>query len=220
MNKMKEFYTAIVCVCLLGFSLSATASNKVIEYEVTITNITSGQTFTPIMLATHQGSLSLFKVGTAVSPELATLAESGNIQPLVAALLATNRVTYTQSNGALLAPGKSVTLRIKAGKKERYFSIAAMLIPTNDAFFSLNRVRLPFHKAVHVAYAYDAGSEPNDELCVNIPGPVCGGIGGSPSASGEGFVHIHSGIHGIGDLRANIYDWRNPTAKIVVRRIR
>lgn len=67
--------------------------------------------------------------------------------------------------------------------------------------------------------AYDAGSEPNDEQCVNIPGPVCGGAGGSPDTGGEGYVHIHAGIHGIGDLVAADRDWRNPVAKVVIKRV-
>ena len=67
---------------------------------------------------------------------------------------------------------------------------------------------------------YDAGSELNDELCLNIPGPVCGGAGGSPEAGGEGYVHISGGISGKADLAAATYDWRNPTAKIVIKRVR
>jgi hypothetical protein len=33
-------------------------------------------------------------------------------------------------------------------------------------------------------------------------------------------VHIHRGTHGIGDLDADRYDWRNPVARITVTRIR
>jgi hypothetical protein len=36
---------------------------------------------------------------------------------------------------------------------------------------------------------------------------------------GEGFVHIHAGIHGIGNLEASEYDWRNPVARITVRQV-
>jgi len=37
---------------------------------------------------------------------------------------------------------------------------------------------------------------------------------------GEGFVHVHSGIQGIADLDAARYDWRNPIAKISVKRVK
>ena len=95
-----------------------------------------------------------------------------------------------------------------------------MLLPTNDSFVALNRVRLPrYGKATYFARGYDAGSEPNDEWCANIPGPVCGGAGASPEAGGEGFVHVANGIHGIGDLDAAVYDWRNPVAKVVIKAV-
>ncbi|MCH6583458.1 MAG: hypothetical protein E2O37_00035 [Proteobacteria bacterium] len=68
--------------------------------------------------------------------------------------------------------------------------------------------------------AYDAGSETNDESCANIPGPPdgCTGAGVSPDDDGEGYVHIHAGIHGISDLIAADRDWRNPVARITIRR--
>jgi hypothetical protein len=46
-----------------------------------------------------------------------------------------------------------------------------MLNPTNDSFVALNNVRLPRFGRTYTAIAYDAGSEINDELCVNIPSP-------------------------------------------------
>ncbi|CAH1201327.1 hypothetical protein NTGBS_440050 [Candidatus Nitrotoga sp. BS] len=32
-------------------------------------------------------------------------------------------------------------------------------------------------------------------------------------------THIHNGIHGIGGLDTTIYDWRNPAAQIVIKRM-
>ena len=66
---------------------------------------------------------------------------------------------------------------------------------------------------------HDAGSEPNDELCEHIPDAQCGSKRVPPDAGGEGFVHIHAGIHGIGNLKPSKYDWRNPVARITVRQI-
>ena len=129
-----------------------------------------------------------------------------------------NLVYATASSEGLLGPGKSVTVEISGARKFDRLSLAGMLIPTNDTFVALNTVSLPRYYGSHTVPAYDAGSEYNDELCANIPGPVCGGAG--PSAEdGEGFVHISSGIHGIGDLEASAYDWRNPVARITVKRI-
>jgi hypothetical protein len=86
-------------------------------------------------------------------------------------------------------------------------------------------VPLPsFGTEEHRSPAYDAGSERNDELCASIPGPdffECGGPGGGSQVEGgeEGFVHVHSGIHGVGDLVPAERDWRNPVARISITRI-
>ena len=42
--------------------------------------------------------------------------------------------------------------------------------------------------------------------------------GGQPVGGEEGYVHIHAGIHGIGDLDASVRDWRNPVAEITIVR--
>ena len=194
------------------------------EYEVTITNITQGQTFTPLLAATHKKRVQIFETGEPAIPELATLAESGNIAPLDALLMAMPNNVFDTVNSAgllpngLLGPGESVTLRIRATGSFNRISVVGMLIPTNDTFVALNSAPLPSRSGSHVVPAYDAGSEYNDELCVNIPGPPCGGAGDSVE-DGEGFVHISSGIHGIGDLQAASYDWRNPVARIDIRRV-
>ena len=105
-----------------------------------------------------------------------------------------------------------------------YISVASMLIPTNDGFFALNAERLPLgqRSAVFTSPVYDSGTEQNDEACASIPGPFfaeCGGPGGggAPEGSEEGYVHVHAGIHGIGDLDASARDWRNPAARIIIR---
>lgn len=190
-------------------------------YEVTITNLTRGETFTPILVASHKKRFSLYQLGEPASAELATVAESGNTDPL-RNLLLDNRIAYdVVSTGALLPPGESVTVKVKATRYYQYISVASMLIPTNDAFIAVNGIKVHRgHKMISVmSPAYDAGSEMNDELCANIPGPTCGGEGLS-DAEGEGYVHIHAGIHGVGDLVAADYDWRNPTAKITIKRMK
>ncbi len=191
-------------------------------YEVTITNLTRGQTFTPIMVASHKKGQYLFELGQPASDELATLAESGNSQPLQDALKSQGLAYDTVSTGGLLGPGESVTVRVRAFGRYSYISLASMLIPSNDAFIAVNGVKAPrgHHVQTAISLAYDAGSEANDELCANIPGPYCGGQGLSAGDGGEGYVHVHAGIHGSGDLAPATFDWRNPTARIVIKRAR
>ncbi|MCP5449148.1 MAG: spondin domain-containing protein [Gammaproteobacteria bacterium] len=173
-----------------------------------------------ILVASPRPGVELFTLGEAASDELAAMAEGGDTAPLEAALLDSGQVVGTGHSQGLLGPGQSVTVEVPAGNANR-ISLAAMILPTNDGFIALNGVEVP--RAGSQAFrvpGYDAGSEPNDELCASIPGPLCGGEGGSPNAGGEGFVHIHAGIHGIGDLSAADYDWRNPVATVTVERVR
>ncbi|MBF7074741.1 spondin domain-containing protein [Glaciecola sp. MH2013] len=217
----------LASLALLAVSTSNASANyyqSERSYEVTVTNMTKGQTFTPVLSATHKRAISFFELGQAASAPLAELAESGNPTPLKDVLDgAPSLVSASNATEGLLAPGESVTFDISSSRRFNRFSLAAMLIPTNDTFVSVNSVRLPaWGSRTYMASAYDAGSEANDELCANIPGPACGGAGASPSASDgdEGFVHIASGIHGEGDLLPSVYDWRDAVAKIEIRRVR
>jgi len=192
-------------------------------YAVTVTNLTRGEPFTPIMVATHTKGVQAFKLGDPASMELAAIAEGGDFGPLSTMLTDSGAAYDIATNGGLLAPGASITIMVKMADDFNYVTVTSMLIPTNDAFIAANGVKGPKGKhgsMVVMSPAYDAGSEPNDELCANIPGPACGGFGPSPDASGEGYVHIHAGIQGIGDLTSADYDWRNPTAKIVIKRMK
>jgi hypothetical protein len=217
----------MVAGLLVGHAVPAEAAPR---FEVTVTNLTRDQTFTPVLVASHREGVTLFTLGAPAGPQLATLAEEGATTPLAALLLATRGVRDVADSGAppagFVGPGQSKTVTVDAGGGADHISVAAMLIPTNDGFFALNGVQAPQGNAVltYVSPAYDAGSERNDELCASIPGPnftECGGPGGGgqPEGGEEGYVHIHAGIHGIGDLDASARDWRNPVALIVVRKI-
>ncbi|MBI1792309.1 MAG: spondin domain-containing protein [Acidobacteria bacterium] len=206
-------------------------------YEVTITNLTRGQRFTPVLVASHKKGVRLFDLGTPASPQLKTIAEEGDPGPLAALLRANPDVKEVVISPApppvsnLVAPGATITLMVHAGGQFDHFSVAAMLIPTNDAFFALNGAEGPKgnESLLLLSPAYDAGTERNDETCASIPGPgfaECvtpanpgGNGGGGAPGGGEGYVHIHAGIHGIGNFNAAMRDWRNPVAKITIRRI-
>ena len=57
----------------------------------------------------------------------------------------------------------------------------------------------------------------NNELCAYIPGPACPEDSGNlPTESGEGFIHVHRGFHGVGELSEANYDWRNPVAEVFI----
>ena len=195
------------------------------RYQVTVTNATHDQRFTPILVAAHDERVRLFAVGQPASVELATLAEEGNTAPLAALLAASRGVHGIATSSGLLEPGQTATVVVD-GRSQDQISLAAMLIPTNDAFVAVSGARVSGRRPEMLsAVAYDAGSEVNDELCASIPGPgfdECGGPGGggSPFGGEEGFVHVHRGIHGVGDIDPSRRDWRNPVARVTIVRIR
>ncbi len=223
MIEWRKCFNAVFMAGFMAGSGNAVASDGGQRiYQVTITNITKGEIFTPVMVASHGRGLRIFDLGTPATPELEMLAEGGDTGPLAESLLSAGALDVATAGG-VLPPGQSVTLKVATNRKNRHVSLASMLVPSNDAFVALNGMAGPRGRGTltRVAPAYDAGSEHNDELCVNIPGPpfVCAGEGYNP-AGGEGYVYIHPGIHGVGDLAPAAHDWRNPVAKITIRALR
>jgi hypothetical protein len=205
----------MMAVGLLSLAGTATAQT----YNVTVTNITASQVFTPLLFVSHIHDMQLFQVGEAASGELEQVAEAGDTMPLRMALEATGMTADIQALMEPLPPGKSVTVPVITTEDMSHISIVGMLVPTNDAFVALNSARVPETSETVRVPAYDAGTEANDENCMHIPGPptVCTGEGFNESRDGaEGFVHIHRGIHGIMDLNTSVYDWRNPVAQITI----
>lgn len=208
-----------LALTVLGAALLTATAAADSYYEVTVTNITKGMTFTPIMVATTKKGDQFLSLGSTASTEVETMAETGNLAPLQGSLDA-----YDISNSMFLpflAPGESVTQLVATTGEYRNISIAAMLIPSNDTFFAVNGVRGPRGNKTmtFTVPAYDAGTELNDELCVSLPGPGCGGDPGPVSTNGEGYVYVSNGIRGVGDLDANMLDFNNPVAQITITRL-
>ncbi len=219
---MKHKGILFISCLLVIFLISAVSygDDRGRSYDVTVTNMTKSQTFTPILVITHREGVKLFTPGLSASPELAILAEGGMTGPLADRMLMNPAVGYVMTSDGPLGPGATTTVTIPAGGGFNHISLAAMLVPTNDSFIALNGVRSPKGRAARMyqSPAYDAGSEINDELCEHIPaGAMCEGEGFNEEG-GEGYVHIHAGIHGIGNLDAAEYDWRNPVARIVIQK--
>lgn len=196
-------------------------------YRVEITNLTNAQDFTPRLAATHSADVQMFSAGTMASSELEVLAEGGDPGPLQAVLMATAGVADIAIGNAgtppFLGPGATEVLMLTASGRATRLSLTAMLIPTNDAFVGLNTALPIGQETTEVyAYAYDAGTEVNDELCASIPGPSydeCGGPGaGGDPGGGEGYITIHRGIQGVGDFYST-RDWRNPVARVRIHRV-
>jgi len=191
------------------------------SYQVTVTNLTKGISFTPLLAATHQQSLSLFQLGDAPSQNIIDIAEGGDISGLTEQLNGADNVFDTTASAGLLGPGMSVDLEVNAAGRYRQISLIAMALPTNDTLVALRGMALPKRRHQSVTYymqAYDGGSETNDELCANIPGPHCGGAPFSPEDQGEGYIYPSPAIHGEADLSRAAYNWHGPVAKVTIVR--
>ncbi len=239
---MKTRYMKITGIALLVLLLALlTASLGFAEaestsYEVTITNLTDGQPFTPPLIATHRPSTSLFTVGQPASFELKEIAENGNLAPMLTAVgndkHVSNFVVAVAGDPPPLLPGQSVTVTIDESRGGKFLSFASMLICTNDGFTGLDTVRLPQVVGETITLysdAYDAGSEINTEDFADIV-PPCPALTGVPSGdpgTGEsnpalaenGVISHHEGIQGIADLDPDIHDWENPVVMIEITRV-
>jgi len=218
MSVQRSTLMAVALAATLGSAGAAQAS----QFNVTITNLTYEQIFSPPVVVSHESSVRVASAGGTASAELVAVAEDGNAGPLVALLEGVPEVQDVIAADGPVLPGESVTLTVEAGGKAGVISTVGMLIATNDAFFFGDSIPIPRRGAVTVsADAWDAGSETNSELCTDIPAIACED-GSNPNERNlddpEEFIHIHRGVHGIADLVPATYDWRNPTALITITR--
>jgi hypothetical protein len=231
---MKNLYffswLLVAIVTLSDYSLVNAQTREQTQYEITITNLTRGQYFTPPFVVIHKSGIRLFTLGEPVNPQFASLVEDANPNALGAMLagLPEVRTVITEATppaNALIAPGKSGTVTVETTTTFNQISFVSSLIPTNDGFIAIHGITAPTGDAALSLFipAYDAGSEQNDERCSSIFAPSiaeCEGIvGGGHPGGGEGFVYIHNGIHGVGNLNAALRDWGNPVARVLIRRV-
>lgn len=186
--------------------------------EVTITNLTRGQIFSPPIVYTHRSGYRLFSPGEPAISELAGVAEDADNDPLIALLGTEPAVGAVGVGGGPVLPGESMTVRVDARQNAQYVSALGMLVTTNDAFFA-GSARLSGVGTSFYAPAWDAGSEANTQSCSHIPGPPCGNGGVRVTAGAEGYVSVHAGIQDRGSLDDALHDWRNPVARIQIRRV-
>ncbi len=201
-------------------------------YEVTVTNLTIGQPFSPGVFVTHTKQQSLFSVGAAASEGIRIIAENGDPSTAVGAVTGQPGILDVQSIGAPIhrigGPGPNIlTFQITARANANRFSFAVMLICTNDGFTGLDAIKLPggFEPATYYTMSYDAGTELNDEIsgsivppCFGI-GPVSGPAGGGARTPTSDVIAPHAGIQSVADLDPAQHGWSEPVARITIQRV-
>jgi hypothetical protein len=215
--------------------MSTMASDRHMSIE--ITNLTNAIYFTPLLVSAHDSNTHMFQVGTPASTSLQAMAEGGDISGLDTDLAAAGAHNVVDPAGGLLAPGTSASATLMTGKRNKYVSVVAMLLPTNDGFVGLDALRIPRKEGTYTYYlnGYDAGTEGNDEIINGGGAPGTPGIPADPGGnSGTGAsgvtgadhnmtVHVHRGIvgdtdptGGASDLNNAVHQWNNPVAKVVI----
>lgn len=226
---------------LTGARVSGAAATT--QYRVRIFNLTSGQPLSPPVAATHKTGITMFQVGRRASNPLEAIAEDGNQAPMVALFSASSRVTQVVDVGRPLTPiGKTVvtpdgtftptaTFTI-GGAPGDFFSLATMLICTNDGFTGLDRAALPASGLVaYVTNGYDSGTEDNTEVSqdlvdpcsglgpVTLPGDPDGNIDDAVNTTPPQLIQHHPGISGVGELTVTSHGWLNPVMLVLIERL-
>ena len=180
---------------------------EVVELRLTVTNTSpDGGTFlTPFWFGLHDDGFDLGNRDEAASAGLEALAEDGTFEAIAAELLAADPDGV---GGAILgergpiATGEVASTTLLASTDTPYISLAAMLLPSNDAFVgTLNAVKLFDENGDYLGdqtitftgeNVYDAGTEVNTELdaaFINQTGPNTG-------IDENGVIELHPGFNG------------------------
>lgn len=249
LRSLMSFILAIVVLPLaLGGGSGYAEESGMATYRVTIQNLTSGQPFSPPVAATHDGTARVFRVGEMASAELEAIAEDGIPDPMAGRLSITGGVTdavnvskpVAVGGGELMVMGMKLpdatTFEIKGAEGDS-FSIAAMLVCTNDGFMGLDSVELPESgSAEYMLKSYDAGTENNTEQskdivdhctefgAMKLDGDPNGNVGMGPmdapiSTDPANEIRAHEGIRGTGDLSVETHAWNDTVGKITITRM-
>jgi hypothetical protein len=120
--------TAILATALTNDDIARGQENQASSsqgqhFAVTVTNLTRGQTFTPVLVASHKRGVRLFRLGHPASSEVAILAEEGDVGPLTNRLRASPAVFDVVNSGpppgGFVPPGQSKTILVRDARLVR-----------------------------------------------------------------------------------------------------
>jgi hypothetical protein len=222
-----------------GLALAlASTSTFAQDLSITVTNLTQGLHFTPVVSAAHPSDNHIFMVNSMAGAELQAMAEGGDISGLVSVLSSIDANISENPAAGLLAPAMSTNFMLSNDTNNTHLSLAAMILPSNDGFVGLDSWLIPEESGTYTVYlnAYDAGTEANDEIRgsgapgesgMPVPPPLDASIGnngtGVTDQEANNMIHIHRGSLGDSDMSAGLSDinnsvqrWLNPIAKLTI----
>ena len=167
----------------LGAVTTLATAASAATLKVTVDNLApiNGTLLTPAWVGFHDGTFDLYNLGESLDgfPGVEALVEDGNNEPLTAAFAASNpngvQGTLLSDGPPPLEVGESTSFLFDVDPSNQYFSYAAMILPSNDAFIA-NGNQLAheifddagnFLGADFIVFGNevnDGGTEVNDEL--------------------------------------------------------
>jgi hypothetical protein len=176
-------------------------------YDVSFTNLSTGQPMTPPVAAIHDASVTLFQIGTESSTELQEIAENGNNDPMVSLAGSLDEVSAAGlafvdvANPGPVMPGETATMTLETDAFAHVFSAVNMVVCTNDGFTGANSRALPAsgETVSFDVFPYDAGTEVN-VLNADYWVPPCGGSGDNLREEENGGIAAHPGQSGTGNF--------------------
>ncbi len=206
-------------------SSDPTPTPETYAFDISVTNLSNAQPFSPPAAILHGDDVKLWQVGEAASVALEHLAEGGDASEILTAHAAHPQAIA----GGALPPGASTTLSLSTTETETLtLSVATMLVNTNDAITGLTGLNLsamqPGDSRVYFTSALDAGTESNSETAATIPGPAGGGEGFNATRDDvTAVLTYHGGIVGNDDGKADSalnadHRFDNPVMRITITR--
>jgi len=197
-------------------------------YEITVSNLSSNQPFSPLAVVLHDESYQGWSVGASATIGLEQLSESGDNTPFLAEATDANVLAVASGDG-VVAPGTSGSIELDINaSSDVQLTVATMLVNTNDAFagnggLDLSSLELGAELMIRLPI-YDAGTEGNNELAGTIPGPAGGGEGFNSDRDDVDVVSRHPGVVSnvdgyIDSVLEQSHRFDSPIAKLVVRRV-
>lgn len=201
-------------VAVFGLGLIGAQTGMAAPITVTLESLApaTGNFLTPLWVGFHNGAFDIYNQGAPASMGLEMLAEDGTTMAIMNEFATSGAGTVQGAiAGPVVPPGAtgpgqkiSMTFDLDGTlPANRYFSYAAMIIPSNDAFIANgNPNAFPiFDEAgtflgadfiVMGAMVLDAGTEINDELPMNTA--FFGQMAPNTGVTEGGAVGIHSGF--------------------------
>lgn len=201
-------------------------------YEITVTNGTAAQPFSPVAVVAHGSAYSAFEIGEPATVGLEMLAEGGSNTQFISEADGAPSVYGTASGDAPVGPGASDVVTIEVAPEflpTLQVSVVTMLVNTNDAISALrgkdiSGFEVGDEKTVRLI-SYDTGTEANTEAAGTIPGPADQGEGfnavrddltDAVSASG-GVVTADDGL--ATSVLDHTHKWDHPVMTVSVKRV-